>query len=167
MYNAETFFKNTFAIFTECNCPDQESNHTSGSGSAYRYGEYKGKQGVFRTSNHWGGYVATCSWFLNRINTEYLNTCDQVSATGFCAFEDFKTNGSFLISSVVVCDIAADLYFGLNELTVKFVGIDATARVRFGQFDVFTDWFTRKDGMNEAVITEIANCFGFEKVYFA
>jgi hypothetical protein len=79
MITAENFHLRTFANFTKVDAaPSRKADFRSDSGSCYWYecGQ------VIRQSNHWGGRIASCSWFLNG------DSHDQ-DAVGACDLADF------------------------------------------------------------------------------
>lgn len=60
-FNRGNFYCGTIAEWTSCPTPARRADHTSPSGSAYWYGG----DGVIRYSDHWGGEVASCDWYLD------------------------------------------------------------------------------------------------------
>lgn len=78
--NQDNFYQNTVANWKEVKKVDFKPNFKSDSGSQYMYGD----GGVYRKSNHFVSFIASCSWLLNG---EYCND----TKIAFCKFEDFRT----------------------------------------------------------------------------
>lgn len=60
----EDYFTATVATWERAKPPKGKPDYVSGSGSTYWYT----KDGVYRSSDHWGSSVATCSWYLRGEN---------------------------------------------------------------------------------------------------
>lgn len=84
MYNRFNFFKNTFAVFTITNQPNDfvKANYVSKHGSSYFFTN----DGVYRYSNHWGR-VGNCRWRLENIDHK-----QQTNYWGFCSWQHFYNN---------------------------------------------------------------------------
>jgi len=54
------FFNETKATFTRCSRPAREPDYQSASGSRYWYEH----DAVVRESDHWGGGIASCDWYI-------------------------------------------------------------------------------------------------------
>lgn len=60
----EDYFTATVATWERAKPPKGKPDYVSGSGSTYWYT----KDGVYRSSDHWGSSVSTCSWYLRGEN---------------------------------------------------------------------------------------------------
>lgn len=60
----DDYFTATVATWERAKPPKGRPDYVSGSGSTYWYT----KEGVYRSSDHWGSSVATCSWYLRGEN---------------------------------------------------------------------------------------------------
>lgn len=61
---ADDYFTATVATWERAKPPKGKPDYVSRSGSAYWYTD----EGVYRSSDHWGSSVATCSWYLRGEN---------------------------------------------------------------------------------------------------
>lgn len=84
MYNRFNFFKNTFAVFSKTNQPENfvKPSYVSKHGSSYFFTT----DGVYRYSNHWGR-VGNCRWRLENIDHK-----QQTNYWGFCRWNHFYSN---------------------------------------------------------------------------
>ena len=80
MNTSQNFFLATAANFKSCKTPTTPPDFVSESGSEYWYTQ----DGVYRQSNHWGGKIATCSWFIDGESSHSI-------ITGFCAWDAFRS----------------------------------------------------------------------------
>lgn len=62
-FDQGNFYCGTIVEWTSCPRPARRPDHTSPSGLAYWYGD----AGVTRYSDHWGGEVASCDWYLDGV----------------------------------------------------------------------------------------------------
>lgn len=99
-YNENNFFELTAAVFDVCETPDREPDYVSGSGSAYWYEN----DGVIRRSDHWGGYVASCKWWLRGFDMKFssmiemadlLDEFGDIEVSAFCKFDAFRDVNEF------------------------------------------------------------------------
>lgn len=94
--NKDNFFENSIGYWDRTNKPRREPDYTSYN----RYGEVSSQywytdKGVYRRSNHWGGEIGHCSWFLNDVATGW-KTYSGNTYTGFIEWDDLKPKGSFV-----------------------------------------------------------------------
>jgi hypothetical protein len=94
MINQYNFFSNTKGRFIQCELPfnlsvDFTSKDTKKEiSSTYSYT----KEGVYRTSNHWGG-VASCQWNLDTVNDFGMDVCKVTKVkTGYISFSELELN---------------------------------------------------------------------------
>lgn len=80
--DATNFFNATRAQFTPATRPDGAPDYVSDSGSRYWYTD----EGVYRDSDHWGEYIASCSWNLEG---DEVWTYHATPVCGYCRFADF------------------------------------------------------------------------------
>lgn len=91
--NKNNFFVNTIAEYKEIeNRPDREPDYISNSGSKYWYTE----DGVIRGSDHWGGGIASCDWFLDTQKDNFENYENE--KYGEIKWDDFTQKTKFILS---------------------------------------------------------------------
>lgn len=90
----DNFFIDTVACFKPFDEPDCEPDFISESGSQYWYGEDEVGDYVVRKSDHWGSYIASCSWcFMDYHmcgNTVVYLYRTQSTECGVCYLNNFK-----------------------------------------------------------------------------
>lgn len=62
--NTNNFYYNTYGVFEKAIKPDREPDYVSYSNGKISSRYWYTKNGVIRGSDHWGGSVASCSWYL-------------------------------------------------------------------------------------------------------
>lgn len=125
MYNRSTFFKNTFAVFTKTNQPNDfvKPNYVSKHGSSYFFTN----DGVYRYSNHWGR-VGNCRWRLENIDHK-----QQTNYWGFCNWQHFYDNEEglplFFIEKVSENSFSYNHKSNAKQLDVVFRSAANTSKI--------------------------------------
>lgn len=89
----DNFFKNSFAIFSDVNFAKEEElrntepDYVSKNSHAVTSSIYWFQDGgVYRLSDHWGGGIRTCDWYLNRsdsvVEMEFYDKISEKGGTG-------------------------------------------------------------------------------------
>lgn len=110
--NKDNFYISTYASFTKLNdTPNRKADFVSSSGSKYWYTD----EGVIRQSDHWTEDIRSCSWLLEdeEIASDFINP--DFTAIGFCAWNDFQSNSSYITHS--------NKKISLNEVLEKLTSI--------------------------------------------
>ena len=133
---SDDYFKSTVGTFRPSKPPDRPPDHVSGSGSKYWYED----SGLYRSSDHWGTDVASCSWYLEGADEMRGYLSDDVSGfvrgygtaettshglvfseqTGFVRFEELHAKED------VIGGVSSDSFYG--ALRTGHADADAVAR---------------------------------------
>lgn len=100
--NQHNYYMGTTANWTPTSRPNRKPDYTSRSNSDYWYT----RDGVIRYSDHWGGEIASCNWYLNDVGQSSFNDRDGWRF-GYAKWEDF-TFGDY---DVTVYDYSNTLDF--------------------------------------------------------
>lgn len=124
----DNFFQNSVGFWAQKSSapkrePDFDSSKMRWDRSGYPMSKTKGSRywytdkGVYRKSDHWGGGVASCSWYLEGWKQNNSSVIHTGMITAFVPWEELKPKGT-----IVMIDKAS--YDSFPNLQAVFTGID-------------------------------------------